>query len=50
MERGDIHGRVDHASLALSLRGVAVCLRALKLNNEAEIWEARAQACDRSGS
>ena len=41
-EKGDVHGRVDHASLALSLREGAKCLRQLGRNLEAEALEARA--------
>jgi len=44
MEKGDVHGRVDQESLAVSLSRVAECLRKLGRNKEADEWEKRAAA------
>lgn len=42
-EHGDVHGRVDHASLATSLRAVAHCLSQLGRDDEAKLWLTRAE-------
>ena len=41
-EQGDVHGRVDHASLATSLRAVAHCLSQLGRGDDAKPWLIRA--------
>ena len=41
-QKGDVHGRVNHASLARSLRAGARCLRRLGELAQAEKWEAEA--------
>ena len=46
-ERGDVHGRVDHESIALSLRSGAQCLRQLGRHEEAALWEAQASDLQR---
>lgn len=38
-EQGDVHGRVDHESLAYSLRSTAACLRKLGLQHDALLFE-----------
>ena len=43
-ERGDIHGRVDHASLGISLHALATCLDELGRHSEATAYRARAAA------
>ena len=48
-EQGDVHGRVDHASLGTSLEAVAYCSRQLGRADEAAIWEARAAEARRAG-
>jgi len=44
IEKGDVHGRIDHASLDLTLRAGAQCLRALGKLDQAEQWEKRASS------
>jgi hypothetical protein len=41
-EKGDVHGRVDHDSLASSLLAGAQCLKQLHRGSEAAAWETRA--------
>ena len=41
-EKGDVHGRIDHASLRISLRAGAGCLRELGQLDLARDWESKA--------
>ena len=41
-QKGDVHGRVDKQSLALSLREGSRCLRQVGQNGQAEAWEQEA--------
>jgi hypothetical protein len=41
-EKGDIHGRIDHKSLAQILRIGARCLQTLGLVEQSNAWDERA--------
>jgi hypothetical protein len=41
-EKGDVHGRVDHKSLARILRSGARCLLMLGLIGQSKAWDERA--------
>ena len=43
-ERGDVHGRVDHASLGVSLHQVGLCLSSVGAFAAARPWYERAVA------
>ena len=45
-EKGDVHGRIDHASLSVSVRALATCLRRLGQIEEAKAWDQKAAAGD----
>jgi hypothetical protein len=45
-EKGDVHGRVDHESLRLSLHNLANCFQRLGRDEDAKRWEARRSALD----
>jgi tetratricopeptide (TPR) repeat protein len=48
-EKGDVHGRVDHASLGISVHQVGVCLSRLGQYAEARPWFERAAAESEKG-
>jgi tetratricopeptide (TPR) repeat protein len=48
-EKGDVHGRVDHASLGISVHQVGVCLSRLGQYAEARPWFERAVAAKEEG-
>jgi hypothetical protein len=45
-QKGDIHGRMDHASLVLTLRQGAECLRRVGQAKQAQAWEEEAARLD----
>ena len=48
-EKGDVHGRIDHASLGASLRQVGYCLQALGDVAGAKPWFERAVEAKKKG-
>ena len=47
-EKGDVHGRIDHASLGRSLRAGAACLKKLGETGLAREWERKASDAEQS--
>ncbi|MBI3679136.1 MAG: tetratricopeptide repeat protein [Acidobacteria bacterium] len=48
-EKGDVHGRIDHASLGRSLHQVGICLSSMGRFEEARPWFERAVEAMRKG-